>query len=95
MARGLVRASDERRSGHDRAIEEAQTAIELDEGHFTPHFILGEAYLAAGRLEDAAASFERAHRIAPWHATSAGLLAGSLFRLGDKARAAEIARSNG
>jgi eukaryotic-like serine/threonine-protein kinase len=79
----------------ERAIEEAQTANELDEGHFTPHFILGEAYLAAGRLEDAVASFERAHRIAPWHATSAGLLAGSLFRLGDKDRSAKIAAQLG
>ena len=79
----------------DRAIEEAQKAIELDEGHFTPHFILGEAYLAAGRFEDAAAEFEKAHHAAPWHAISSGLLAGSLYRLGDRARSAEVLRQMG
>ena len=79
----------------DRAIEEAQKAIELDEGHFMPHFILGEAYLAAGRFEDAAAEFEKAHHAAPWHAISSGLLAGSLYRLGDRARSAEVAAADG
>jgi serine/threonine-protein kinase len=79
----------------DRAIEEAQKAVELDEGHFTPHFILGEAYLAAGRLEDAAIEFEKAHRAAPWHAISSGLLAGSLYRLGDMTRSADVLRQMG
>lgn len=79
----------------DRAIEEAQTAIELDQDHFTPHFILGEAFLAAGRVEDAAAQFEKAHRAAPWHAISSGLLAGSLFRLGERSRSAEVLRQMG
>jgi tetratricopeptide (TPR) repeat protein len=79
----------------DRAIEEAQKAVELDEGHFTPHFILGEAYLAAGRLEDAAIEFEKAHRAAPWHAISSGLLAGSLYRLGDRTRSADVLRQMG
>ena len=79
----------------DRAIEEAQKAIELDEGHFMPHFVLGEAYLAAGRVEDAAAEFEKAHHAAPWHAIASGLLAGSLYRLGDTARSAEVLRQMG
>ncbi|HEX2454714.1 MAG TPA: protein kinase [Vicinamibacterales bacterium] len=80
---------------HDRAIEEALKAVELDESHFAPHLILGEAYLATGRLEQAVAAFERAHRAAPWHAIPLGLLAGSLVRLGDKDRAAELIRQMG
>lgn len=60
-----------------------------------PHYTLGEAYLASGRLEEALASFERAHRAAPWHAMTTGLLAATLSRLGDKARAAELLRQMG
>jgi serine/threonine-protein kinase len=79
----------------DRAIEEAQKATELDEGHFTPHSMLGEAYLAAGRLDDAIVEFEKAHRAAPWHAISSGLLAGSLYRRGDRARSSDVLRQMG
>jgi eukaryotic-like serine/threonine-protein kinase len=74
----------------DRAIEEAQKAIELDESHYAPHFILGEAYLMSGRLRQAVTCFKRAHQAAPWHAVPIGLLAGTLFRLGEKDRAAEL-----
>jgi tetratricopeptide (TPR) repeat protein len=80
---------------HDRAIEEALKAIELDESNFAPHYILGEAYLASGRLEDAVGALEQAHRAAPWHAIPLGLLAGSLVRLGDKDRAAELIKQMG
>jgi eukaryotic-like serine/threonine-protein kinase len=74
----------------DRAIEEAQKAIELDADPLAPHFILGEAYLASGRLRQAVTSFKRANQVAPWHAIPLGLLAGTLFRLGEKDRAAEL-----
>jgi TolB-like protein/Tfp pilus assembly protein PilF len=75
---------------HDRAIEEALKAIELDESHFGPPLVLGRAYLASGRLEQAVAAFQRAHRAAPGHALPLGLLAGSLARLGDKDQAAAL-----
>jgi eukaryotic-like serine/threonine-protein kinase len=76
----------------DRAIEEAQKAIELDESHFAPHFILGEAYLLGGRPRQAVTSFKKANQMAPWHAVPIGLLAGTLFQLGEKERAAELIR---
>jgi TolB-like protein/Tfp pilus assembly protein PilF len=76
----------------DRGIEEAQKAMELDPGHFTPHFILGEAYMLLGRQRQAVTSFKKAHLMAPWHAVPIGLLAGTLFRLGEKERAAELIR---
>ena len=80
---------------HDRAIEEGLKAVELDESHFAPHLILGQLYLASGRLEQSVAAFERAHRAAPAHTIPLGLLAGSLVRLGDKDRAAELIRQMG
>ena len=79
----------------DRAIEEAQKAIELDEGHFTPHYILGQAYLTSGRPRQAVTAFKRSHQAAPWHAGPLGLLAGTLFQLGEKDRAAELIRQMG
>ena len=79
----------------DRAIEEAQKAIELDESHFTPHFILGQAYLASGRPRQAVTAFKRAHQAAPWNAGPRGILAGTLFQLGEKERAAELIREMG
>jgi eukaryotic-like serine/threonine-protein kinase len=79
----------------DRAIEEAQKAIELDETHFTPQYILGQAYLASGRPRQAVTAFKRSHQAAPWHAGPLGLLAGTLFQLGEKDRAAELIRQMG
>jgi eukaryotic-like serine/threonine-protein kinase len=76
----------------DRAIEEAQKALELDPTHFAPHFILGEAYLASDRPRQAVTSFKKAHQMAPWHAVPIGLLAGTLFQLGEKDRAADLIR---
>jgi tetratricopeptide (TPR) repeat protein len=80
---------------HDRAVEEGLKAVELDETHFAPHLSLGQAYLTSGRLEQAVHAFERAHRAAPGHPIPLGLLAGSLVRLGDKDRAAELIRQMG
>ena len=76
VARRVGPASDQRRSARPRD-EEALKAIELDERHFGPHLILGGAYLASGRLEQALAAFQRAHRAAPGHTLPLGLLAGS------------------
>jgi tetratricopeptide (TPR) repeat protein len=80
---------------HDRAIEEGLKAVELDESHFAPHLILGQLYLASGRLEESVAAFERAHRAAPRQTIPLGLLAGSLVQSGDKDRANELIRQMG
>ncbi len=64
--------------------------LELDEGYFVPQFILGEAYLASGRIDDAIVVLEKAHRAAPWSALPIGNLAGALFKHGERARAAEL-----
>jgi serine/threonine-protein kinase len=80
---------------HDRAIEEGLRAVELDKSHFAPHIMLGQVYLASGRLDQSVAAFERAHRAAPEHTIPLGLLAGTLVQLGDTDRAAELIRQMG
>jgi hypothetical protein len=52
-----------------RAIEEAHTAIELDEGHFTPHFILGRG-IPGGRTPRGCGSLVRTG--APHRAVACG-----------------------
>jgi eukaryotic-like serine/threonine-protein kinase len=75
---------------HERAVLEAQRARDLDDNHWLPHYILGEAYLAGGRIAEAIASATRAHTILPVQAMPAGLLAAALARTGDKAGAARL-----
>ena len=43
----------------DRAIEEAQKALELDPNYFWPHFLLGETYLQKGEYGKAIAALDR------------------------------------
>jgi TolB-like protein/tRNA A-37 threonylcarbamoyl transferase component Bud32 len=80
---------------YPQAIAQAQKAVELDEEYFVPQFILGEAYLASHRVDDAILAFEKARRAAPWNAMCTGNLAGALFLRGEKARAAELIRVMG
>jgi TolB-like protein len=75
---------------HEDAIRQARHAIEIDADHFLPHFTLGEVYLAMGRVADAIAAAERAHRCAPWHPMPTGLLAGALAQAGANERAKEL-----
>ena len=52
-------------------------------------------YLAAGKLDEAINHFEHAHRLAPWHAMTAGLLAAALMRAGNGTRAAALMEALG
>ena len=70
----------------DEALEAAIKAVELEEHFFLPQYLLGEAYLALGRLDEAITAFEHAHRLAPWNATATGLLAAALARTGNGER---------
>jgi len=47
------------------AIEAGRTGTTLEPGYFLAHHLLGEAYWAAGRIDEAIASFERAADLAP------------------------------
>jgi len=56
---------------------------------------LAESYAWRGRFAEAIPFAERAHQAAPWHSMPAGVLAGVLACMGEKARAEEIVRQMG
>jgi TolB-like protein/Tfp pilus assembly protein PilF len=80
---------------YDRALEELRKALELDESHWLPNFILAETYLESGKLSEAAAAAERAYRANPRHSMTWGIFAAVLARLGEKDRAAALVREGG
>jgi tetratricopeptide (TPR) repeat protein len=72
------------------AIEAARTGTALEPGYFLAHHLLGEAYWAAGRVEDAIASFERAAELAPQSILPTSWLAVVCRLRGDFARAEQL-----
>ena len=72
------------------AIEAGRTGTTLEPGYFLAHHFLGEAYWAAGRIDDAVASFERAADLAPQSLLPTGWLAIICRLRGDFARAEEL-----
>ena len=78
---------------YQEAIAEARTVLEFDEKSFLSHFVIASSYLAMGDLQSAHAAAEEAYRLAPWHVSAGGLLAGVLEKVGDYARAASIVAS--
>jgi tetratricopeptide (TPR) repeat protein len=75
---------------YDRALVEAQKAVETDESHWLPHFGIGLSYALRGEFAAARPAAERSVRAAPWSAVALGLLAGILAQLGEKERADEL-----
>ena len=74
----------------DQAIDEALRATELEPNYFVAQHLLGEAYWASGKWDEAMAPFERAYQLAPWNAVATGWLAAALWRRGEKARARQL-----
>jgi tetratricopeptide (TPR) repeat protein len=72
---------------HERAMDEARKALEIDASHPVANLAVCVAYLSRGMLPEALASAERAHALAPWHARVTGILAGILARTGRKEQA--------
>jgi serine/threonine-protein kinase len=93
--RGILSAHLANAGQYDRAIEEGRRSVKLEENYFAPRMILGEAYLGAGRIDDAIASLEEAHRLGPWNAMATGLLAAAHARNGNRPRAEELIREMG
>ena len=54
----------------DQAIDEALRATELEPNYFIAQHLLGEAYWASGKWNEAIAAFERAYQLAPWTITA-------------------------
>ena len=75
---------------HDRAVREAEAAIEIDPSNWVPHFTLGQTHLHCGRWREAALALQHARRLAPEHRLTTGLLAGTLRQLGRSTEADEL-----
>jgi eukaryotic-like serine/threonine-protein kinase len=80
---------------YEEALQEGLKALDIAQNELMPHLTLGEVYLALGRVADAVASEERAHRNFPQQSMATGLLAASLVRLGEKERAVALLKELG
>jgi len=79
----------------EEALQEGRKALEIADDQMHPHLAFGEVYLALGRVGEAVAAAERAHRNLPEQSMGTGLLAAALFRLGEKNRAEALLREIG
>lgn len=80
---------------YDRALEELRKALQLDETHWLPNFVLAEIHLATGNFPEAIAAAEKANGAHPRHSMTWGIFAAALARLGEKDRAAALVREGG
>ena len=80
---------------YEEALQEGSKAMDIAQNEIHPHLALGEAYLALGRIAEAVAAAERAHRNFPQHSMATGFLAASLVRLGEKERADALVHEMG
>ena len=93
--RGVLMANLVLGGKYEEALQEGNKALDISENEIHPHLAFGEAYLALGRVDEAVASAERAHRNLPQQAMGTGLLAATLMRRGDADRAAALLREMG
>jgi serine/threonine-protein kinase len=75
---------------YDRALAEAQKAVELEASHYFAHYVIGANYAFRGEFAAARPAAERSVQAAPWFAQASGLLAGILAQLGESERAEEL-----
>ena len=80
---------------YEEALEEGLKALDIADNEIHPHLALSEAYLGLGKVTEAVASAERAHRNLPQQSMATGLLAALLVRIGERARAETLLAGNG
>ena len=80
---------------YEQALKEGFKALDISESEIHPHLAFAETYLALGRVDEALASAERAHRNLPQQSMGTGFLAALLVRLGEKDRANALLREMG
>ena len=80
---------------YEEALKEGLKALDIADNEIHPHLALGEAYLALGRVTEAVASAERAHRNLPQQSMGTGFLAALLVRIGERDRAETLLREMG
>jgi TolB-like protein/tRNA A-37 threonylcarbamoyl transferase component Bud32 len=68
------------------AYKELRQALELDQGLWFIHFLLGHDHLIDGRYVEGLSHAERAFTLAPWSPSAKGLLAAGLRIAGDQRR---------
>lgn len=69
------------------SARECRRILELDENYHLAHFYLALALQQLGQADQALASAEKAHSLAPWARPSAGYFAGALKHSGETGRA--------
>ena len=72
---------------YEEALQEGLKALDIADNEIHPHLALSEAYLGLGKVTEAVASAERAHRNLPQQSMATGLLAALLVRIGERDRA--------
>jgi len=72
---------------YEEALGESATALDVSSSEIHPHLAMAEAYLGLGRIDEALASAERAHRNLPQQSMGTGFLAAVLVRRGERDRA--------
>jgi TolB-like protein len=93
--RGVLMANLVLAGRFEQAVQEGLNALDICDTEVHPHLALAEAYLGLGRIVEAAAAAERAHRNLPAHSMPIGLLAACLVRLGQQDRAEALIREMG
>ena len=88
--RGVLMANLIYAGRYEQALQEGLKALDISESEIHPHLAFAEAYLALGRVAEAVASAEIAHRNLPRQSMGTGLLAACLVRQGEKDRAAML-----
>jgi TolB-like protein len=93
--RGVLMANLVLAGRYEQAVQEGLNALDICDTEVHPYLALAEAYLGLGRIDEAAAAAERAHRNLPAHSMPIGLLAACLVRLGQQDRAEALIREMG
>ena len=93
--RGVLMANLVLAGRYEQAVHEGLNALDISDTEIHPHLALAEAYLGLGRVDEAAAAAERAHRNLPPQSMPIGLLAACLVRLGQQDRAEALIREMG
>ncbi len=93
--RGVLVAHLVNAGKYDEALQEGLKALNISQTEIHPFLGIGEAYFALGRVAEAAAAAEKAHRNFPQHSMPTGFLAACLVRLGEKERAEALVQEMG
>ena len=88
--RGVLMANLVYAGRYEQALQEGLKALDISESEIHPYLAFAEAYLALGRVAEAVASAETAHRNLPGQSMGTGMLAACLVRQGEKDRAAML-----